>query len=315
MRYVTGIYTGEVPGLGQFAVANHIRACLDLLSWGDFGTPGGMREHFLADDGYAPVVFAQVKKLAGSAGWDRVDAFMEQEYRLLWTKYRREEMLSGRTRDVSRSGETGLFELVQMLTKEDSPFYLMGTAALHFCYGFRLVPAHIELAVKESTAMEATMKAMNHALNGWGRCVFPEGNRFRQSVRVEREDAVSFPVLITRRRLGEEEHTERNHIRTCSLDAICRMLLPTCDKRFVELFDTLCLCADHFDRLSVGTRSSLQGVFSYLDSEQVSFLVATQGRELTTFEELTAVLGKAYRNLGLCLFPEDLDEIRGAWRS
>ena len=44
----------------KFAVANHIRALLDLLELGNFGLAQGMNKDFIGNDDYADEVFDKV---------------------------------------------------------------------------------------------------------------------------------------------------------------------------------------------------------------------------------------------------------------
>lgn len=86
-----GINDEHVPGHGMMPVANHIRACLDMIALGYFGDVQGTRSDFLANPRTDPVVMHQVWKLRGQANWDAIDRFMGRECATRRLKYKREQ--------------------------------------------------------------------------------------------------------------------------------------------------------------------------------------------------------------------------------
>lgn len=84
-----GLYRRDFPGAKGVLVANHVRACLDLVAEGFYGSAQGMRECFLDDPGTDSVVFGAVwDKLRNSAKWDGIDRFMGREYGCSWLDYK-----------------------------------------------------------------------------------------------------------------------------------------------------------------------------------------------------------------------------------
>lgn len=83
-----GLHTYEVPYHGNMIVANHIRACLDLIEQGNFGTPQGMRNNFIDDEKYTPIIFSKVVLLRNTDSWDKIDSFMGSEYFCQWTDFK-----------------------------------------------------------------------------------------------------------------------------------------------------------------------------------------------------------------------------------
>ncbi len=69
-------------------VANHIRACLDMLAKGDFSNLQGMRDDYICCDEYTPLIFDKVKSLRYSPLWKKIDSFMEREYKMQWVQFR-----------------------------------------------------------------------------------------------------------------------------------------------------------------------------------------------------------------------------------
>lgn len=72
----------------MMAVANHVRACLDLIEQGNFGTAQGMRDNFINDDSYTPTIFAKVSELQTSPIWHEIDKFMGREYLCKWLDFK-----------------------------------------------------------------------------------------------------------------------------------------------------------------------------------------------------------------------------------
>ena len=58
-----GITPQDVPGHGVMPVASHIRACLDLIEQGLYGSAQGMRDDFIANPAYDREIMDQVWKL------------------------------------------------------------------------------------------------------------------------------------------------------------------------------------------------------------------------------------------------------------
>lgn len=83
-----GLYEARVPGGRRVLAADNVRACLDLIAGGYFGSAQGMRDCFLDDPSTTPVVFEAVwGKLRGSEGWDEIDRFMGREYGCAWLDF------------------------------------------------------------------------------------------------------------------------------------------------------------------------------------------------------------------------------------
>ena len=107
----------EVPPLGnrKFAVANHVRALLDMIVLGRFTVAQGMNGVFLDTDEYDDVIFDKVfvlsahsepndlvaqpdsdrstnfippSKLQSLPTWDDIDHFMTREYKMKWVRYK-----------------------------------------------------------------------------------------------------------------------------------------------------------------------------------------------------------------------------------
>ena len=84
----------EIPyASGIWAVANHIRACLDLLLMEDFSNAKGMRNDYIGNDAYNKELFSKVLFLKEDRTlWPGVDSFMEKEYLMPWIRYKEKKL-------------------------------------------------------------------------------------------------------------------------------------------------------------------------------------------------------------------------------
>jgi len=82
-------YCSHVPGRkGTHAVANHIRALLDLLEVGNYGLAQGMDNDYICNDDYTEEIFEKVLLMKELPNWCDIDKFMGKEYGGKWLRYR-----------------------------------------------------------------------------------------------------------------------------------------------------------------------------------------------------------------------------------
>ena len=74
---------------GKIFVANHIRALLDLLEYGNFAIAQGMNKDYICNSFYTFEIFEKVFEMRVLKNWKDIDAFMEKEYLMQWVKYRK----------------------------------------------------------------------------------------------------------------------------------------------------------------------------------------------------------------------------------
>ena len=86
---VWGIECGhKIPERSEdYMVANHIRALLDLIVEGKFSVARGMREDFICNEKYTPLVFDMVYRLKALENWENIRDFMKKEYKMSWLRY------------------------------------------------------------------------------------------------------------------------------------------------------------------------------------------------------------------------------------
>ena len=73
---------------GTYAVANHIRALLDLLELGNYSSAQGMNKDYICNDDYNNEVFDKVSQMRDLPHWREIDAFMGSEYYGKWLDYK-----------------------------------------------------------------------------------------------------------------------------------------------------------------------------------------------------------------------------------
>ena len=78
---------------GTHHVANHLRACLDLIEAGNFSLAQGMRDDFLCSSTLDQEVFEHVWLLKDSERWEDIVRFMGMEYDTSWLKFLAEKGL------------------------------------------------------------------------------------------------------------------------------------------------------------------------------------------------------------------------------
>lgn len=71
----------------KYPIANHIRACLDLMLECRFPCVQGMRENFICNDSYNEFIFEKVYMMRNLPIWFEVNDFMWREYKLDWLRY------------------------------------------------------------------------------------------------------------------------------------------------------------------------------------------------------------------------------------
>ena len=75
----------NVPSINTgFYVADHIRACLDLIDAGKFSLVQGMRRDYINNDLYDEIIFEQAYKFRFHPNWREIYVFLHKEYGKRW---------------------------------------------------------------------------------------------------------------------------------------------------------------------------------------------------------------------------------------
>jgi len=78
---------------GTYAVANHIRALLDLLEIQKFSVAQGMNNDFIGNDEYTQEIFDKVYAMRKLPHWTEIDHFMGKEYYSKWLDYKEQAII------------------------------------------------------------------------------------------------------------------------------------------------------------------------------------------------------------------------------
>jgi len=79
----------------KFAIANHIRALLDLLYIGNFTVAQGMNKDFICNSKYDMEIFNKVIIMRNLPHWEKIDKFMIKEYLGKWVEFKKEVLIHG----------------------------------------------------------------------------------------------------------------------------------------------------------------------------------------------------------------------------
>lgn len=81
----------NIPFLnGEYNVANHIRAILDMLYLQQFAVAQGMNNDFIVTHKYDKEIFEKVLMLKDVPYWEQIDKFMTKEYLKEWDLFKKE---------------------------------------------------------------------------------------------------------------------------------------------------------------------------------------------------------------------------------
>ena len=81
-------YNKKIPEHNEtYNVANHIRACLDLIEQGNFGIVEGMNKDYISNSKYDNLIFEKVYLLKDEPNFTQINDFMLKEYRMKWVNF------------------------------------------------------------------------------------------------------------------------------------------------------------------------------------------------------------------------------------
>lgn len=78
----------KLPNGEVLNVANHIRACIDMIANSEFNLAQGMRHDFICTEEYDDEVFNLVLRLKDNSNWQEIDKFMGKEYKMKWLNFK-----------------------------------------------------------------------------------------------------------------------------------------------------------------------------------------------------------------------------------
>ncbi len=89
-------YKKQIPEhLETYPVANHIRACLDLIDKGKFGYAQGMNKNYISNKKLNQIIFEKVLLLKNNKNWLDIQKFMIKEFCMEWINFLKKEGIYG----------------------------------------------------------------------------------------------------------------------------------------------------------------------------------------------------------------------------
>ncbi len=81
-------YNKKIPEHEElYPVANHIRACLDLIDKGKFGYAQGMNKDYISNKTLNQIIFSKVLLLRNNKNWEEIKNFMNKEFTMEWIRF------------------------------------------------------------------------------------------------------------------------------------------------------------------------------------------------------------------------------------
>ncbi|MCM1131553.1 MAG: hypothetical protein NC310_05785 [Roseburia sp.] len=94
-------YNKKIPEHTQtYPVANHVRACLDLIDHGQFGYAQGMNKNYISNKALNQIIFSKVLLLKNNKNWEEIKKFMNKEFTMEWIRFLKEKGLDMKDDDV-----------------------------------------------------------------------------------------------------------------------------------------------------------------------------------------------------------------------
>lgn len=287
---------------GVFPVANHIRACLDMLETGDFYHPQGMRDDFICWDAYTPLIFEKVMLLQDLPYWDKIKHFMEKEYRGQWFRF-----TEGMThREAGALAEQDHKHVIRQFLKQmnafSSSFILKGGTALVECYGLDRFSENIDLDASraklhefiddfcKSSGYSYRIAKDTPAVNQF---MIDCGSLMKKRLKVE----VSYRSMV----IPPDTYTEADGIQVYTMDRMAQLksVAYLSRDRIRDLYDLCYICNQYLSDLKESTVNQIKDAFSYKGFDNFDYIVRSESDPFIDKEHLADSYLKAFDRLGL----------------
>lgn len=303
---------------GGVPVANHIRACLDMLETGDFYHPRGMRDDFICWDAYTPLIFEKVMLLQELPYWDKIKHFMEKEYRGQWFRF-----MGGVThREAGALAEQDHKQVVHQFLKQmnaiSSSFILKGGTALVECYGLDRFSENIDLDASHAKLhgfMDDFCKS-----SGYSWRIDKDTlavNRFVIAYGPDRKKQLTVEVSYRSKVIPPDTYTEADGIQVYTIDRMAQLKSAAylSRDRIRDLYDLCYICSQYLADLKEATVNQIKDAFSYKGLDNFDYIVRNESDPFIDKERLADSYLKAFDRLGLFCTNEEKLEIRANGKS
>lgn len=304
---------------GEYFVANHIRALLDLVVEDEnFAVAQGMRENFVCNEEYTPEIFAKLWGLRGEGidaeKWERIDEFMLSEYKLAWWEfteaqgYQRRSMREGTEAmgDWRHVHELETRSFLGFLNQQGAGYVLKGGTALMLCYGLDRFSEDIDLDGLPSMRNIIDIVAQWASINGFGYNVNKDTSSVKR-VMVHYGGNLVKPLKIETsyrlRNIDKNDLTVIYGMLTYNIEALleykCEAYSASGSAR--DLYDLCFILIRYGSQISEHGLKMAARALSYKGFGQFGYLAHTQRDELVNMDVLADRFMQTWNRLGLTI--------------
>lgn len=297
---------------GTYNVANHIRALLDLLEDGVFSVAQGMREDFICNESYTPLVFDMVYELRNSkylkCDWSDIDAFMKREYRLDWLNYREAVGLQEKDKGELEMQENWrephyvcIVDFLSHLNSVSGSYVLKGGTALMLCYNLSRFSEGIDL---DGFDLDIGQIVSAFCISKGYDLLVAEDTPTPKRFFVHYGGGKPLKIEVSYR-VKTLDFTSKTGLINGILVYNPLALLATKINAYAgrdtlrDLYDLVFLSLTYWDELDSGLYSTLKSALSYKGIEQFDFITKDQSDELIDNNELASMFLELWDALGL----------------
>lgn len=304
-------------------VANHVRACLDMIERGRLTCAQGMREDFLdGDRTFDEDIFSRVALLRFRDNWNEIDAFMKREYGMDWVDWKAEMLGDLQRKSPSRGGGPAsrsdatpanqhakheeVASAFLAFIGQDSPLVLAGEASLIFCYGLDQFSESLDFDSTDQQAKPEEYVRVFSRANGYECSSERIGCTLKFAIRYGEPEPLEINVCSRRRRISDSEVAIVNGIKTYALESVAQMVLCAylARNRVRDLHDVSWLVNTHWDKLSQPVRESFALALAEKGFAQFEVAIAEQADEFISKDELLQLYLRARERASVTETPD-----------
>ena len=295
-----------------YNVANHIRACLDLIEEGNFSVAQGMNNDFICNDEYDEEIFNKVMLLKNKKNWHDIDHFMEKEYKMKWLRFKKQnetEHIQNQIADPVHeqlSDKEDLFSVIcdflTFLNAMTTDFILKGDASLRLCCGLDRCVDNIEL------------DSINKNIESIVHCFCTENNyiyriiketKTTKKYRIHPTNNSHHPLTITisyhKKKIDMNKTNYIKGVRVYTVDELFGMKMNAYNNRdkISDLYDVIYITKNYYDELQEAKLDMLRDILSYKGLEHLDYLISNQRDKHINNEQLIRDFSEVLEKLNL----------------
>ncbi len=293
-----GLYETEIPCHEQMLVANHVRACLDLIAQGFFSSAGGMREYFISDDSFNDLIFEKVWQLRGQDNWEEINDFMGKEYLCDWLDFKETMVQTERQKAID--------SFLHFINSDGkNPFILKGSTALAQCYQLDRLTEDIYFDAEADTDHNMLLDKAQEFCDEFGFLFRVDEDTLTTQRTFINYKSGSTPLKVEvsyrRKSIPQDSITCINDIRVYDINELAALAAIAYgnQNKIQDLYDLLFICTRYIDDLTSTTKNAVCRALEYKDLDQFDYLVRTQNDPLIDKAKLEAMFVKTFDAVGL----------------